>query len=73
MEIAAIRFVEPAVTIAFDSDASQAVSERKKAFADAARGGYLVAGAHLPFPGIGHVRAERGAYVWVPIDYTTAR
>ena len=73
MEIAAIQFVEPGVTIAFDSDASQAASERTKAYADAARARYLVAGAHLPFPGIGHVRAERGVHVWVPIDYNTVR
>jgi hypothetical protein len=31
--------------------------------------GDLVAGAHLPFPGIGHVRAERVGYTWLPIDY----
>ncbi len=30
----------------------------------------LVAGAHLPFPGIGHVRAEgKNSYTWVPIDF----
>jgi len=25
---------------------------------------------HLPFPGIGHVRAEaKGSYAWVPIEF----
>ena len=38
-------------------------------FADAAKQGYLVAGAHLPFPGIGHIRSEGKGYVWVPLNY----
>jgi len=30
----------------------------------------LVAGMHLPFPGIGHVRADgKGSYSWVPIEF----
>jgi hypothetical protein len=30
----------------------------------------LVVGMHLPFPGIGHVRAEgKGSYSWVPIEF----
>jgi hypothetical protein len=30
----------------------------------------LVAGMHLPFPGLGHVRAEgKGSYAWVPIEF----
>jgi len=30
----------------------------------------LVAGMHLPFPGIGHIRAEgEGSYAWVPIEF----
>ncbi len=32
--------------------------------------GSLVAGAHLPFPGIGHIRSEgQGSYAWVPIMF----
>jgi len=45
----------------------------RKAYADAAKGRFLVAGAHLPFPGIGHLRSEGKGYAWVPVDYTTAR
>ena len=30
----------------------------------------LVAGMHLPFPGIGHVREDgKGRYSWVPIEF----
>jgi glyoxylase-like metal-dependent hydrolase (beta-lactamase superfamily II) len=31
--------------------------------------GTWVAGAHLPFPGIGHVRAESSGYAWLPANY----
>jgi hypothetical protein len=31
---------------------------------------YWIAGAHLSFPGIGHVRASRDGYLWIPANYT---
>jgi glyoxylase-like metal-dependent hydrolase (beta-lactamase superfamily II) len=68
-EIAAIQFAEPTVTMTFDSDGPESVRARMQLYADAAQGRYLVAGSHLSFPGIGHVRAEGQAYSWVPIDY----
>ena len=73
MEVAAIQFVEPGVTILFDIDGRTAAGQRPKAYADAAAGRYFVAASHLPFPGIGHVRAERVGYAWVPIPYDTVR
>lgn len=69
MEVEAIQFIDPAVTILFDSDGPEAASQRPKAYAAAAAGGYLVAASHLPFPGIGHLRAERIGYAWLPIPY----
>ena len=73
MHVASVQFGQPQITIAFDSDSKAAAVQRKKAYADAAKGGFLVAGAHLPFPGIGHLRAEGKSYAWVPIDYNTIR
>ncbi|MEP7301494.1 MAG: MBL fold metallo-hydrolase [Caldimonas sp.] len=73
MHVAAVQFPKPAVTIAFDVDSLAAAGQRKKAYADAARGGYLVAAAHLPFPGIGHLRADGRGYAWVPVDYAPVR
>jgi glyoxylase-like metal-dependent hydrolase (beta-lactamase superfamily II) len=73
MHVAAVQFAQPQVTISFDSDSKSAAIQRKKAYADAAKGGFLVAGAHLPFPGIGHIRAEGRGYVWVPVDYQQIR
>jgi len=70
MHVAAVQFPNPDVTITFDSDPKAAAQQRKKAYADAARGGYLVGSAHLPFPGLGHLRAEGKGYHFVPVDYT---
>ncbi|MEO6364220.1 MAG: hypothetical protein ABIO71_13395 [Caldimonas sp.] len=68
-----VQFPEPQVTTAFDTDSSAAAAQRIKAYADAARGRYLVAASHLPFPGIGHIRADGKGYAWVPIDWNAIR
>lgn len=73
MHVAAVQFPRPEVTIAFDTDSKAAAAQRKKAFADAAKGGYWVASAHLPFPGIGHLRAEGKGYVFVPVNYAPVK
>jgi len=66
----AVQFAKPEVAIEFDSDPKQAVVARKRIFAQAAREKLMVAGMHLPFPGIGHVRREaKGGYAWVPAEF----
>ncbi|OZI27216.1 MBL fold metallo-hydrolase [Bordetella genomosp. 7] len=65
----AVQFARPEVAIEFDVDSAQAIASRKKVFADAARDKLWVAGAHLPFPGLGHVRADGHGYAWVPAEY----
>ena len=57
------------MTISFDTDSAKAAAERKKVFADAAERSDWVAGAHLSFPGIGHLRAESSGYTFVPVNY----
>jgi hypothetical protein len=29
-----------------------------------------MAGAHLSFPGLGHLRAEGKGYDWIPLNFT---
>jgi glyoxylase-like metal-dependent hydrolase (beta-lactamase superfamily II) len=70
IHVAAVQFAEPSVTIQFDTDPKAAAVQRKKAFADAARRGYWVAGAHLSFPGLGHIRTDGKAYGFVPANYS---
>lgn len=65
----ALQYDQPQVTVSFDVDQAQAAATRALAFADAADQGYLVAGAHHAFPGIGHVRRDETNYDWVPLVY----
>lgn len=65
----AVQFSRPEVSIEFDTDAKQAIASRKKILAEAATKQLWIAGAHLPFPGIGHVRSSKPGYAWVPVEY----
>jgi glyoxylase-like metal-dependent hydrolase (beta-lactamase superfamily II) len=73
VHVAAVQFPDPSVTIKFDSDSKAAAVQRKKAFADAAKNGYLIGAAHLPFPGLGHLKAEGKGYRFIPANYTVIR
>ncbi|MBC8058998.1 MAG: MBL fold metallo-hydrolase [Rhizobiales bacterium] len=70
MHVAAVQFANPAVTIQFDTDSKAAATQRKRAYAEAARQGYLVGSSHLSFPGLGHLRAEGKGYRFVPLNYS---
>lgn len=70
---AAVQFARPTVAIEFDTDKTQAVRTRQKIFAYAAKEKLLVAGMHLPFPGIGHVRQDGKRYSWVPVEFGPLR
>ena len=68
---AAVQFPRPEVAVSFDSDPKQAVAVRQGLFRRAAENKSFVAGMHLPFPGIGRLRADgKGGYVWVPVEYS---
>lgn len=66
----ALQFDVPSVTIQFDTDSKAAVVQRKNAFAQAAKEGFLVGASHIPFPGLGHLRLDGKRYVWVPMNYS---
>ena len=67
------RLLKDKARAAQNGSQSRLFLQSAKAYADAAQGRYLVAGAHLPFPGIGHIRADGKGYAWVPVDYNTIR
>jgi|EndMetStandDraft_5_1072996.scaffolds.fasta_scaffold66234_2 glyoxylase-like metal-dependent hydrolase (beta-lactamase superfamily II) len=69
---AEVQFADPSVTIDYDVDPEQAIASRSRALANAAQEGYLVGGAHLSFPGLGHVRLQQGTYTWVPAPYRSS-
>lgn len=72
IHVGAVQFAHPDVTIHFDSDSAAAEQSRLQLLADASSHGYLIAGAHLSFPGLGHIQASgHGSYAWVPVSYRT--
>jgi glyoxylase-like metal-dependent hydrolase (beta-lactamase superfamily II) len=83
MHVAAAQFPNPSVTINFDADSPAAARQRARFFAEAANKKYMVGGAHLSFPGLGHLLAngpvagsdsKSGAgnlsYSFVPVVYS---
>jgi glyoxylase-like metal-dependent hydrolase (beta-lactamase superfamily II) len=73
IHVTAVQLDDPAVTIAFDSDAKAAALTRDKVFSQAAKNGDLIGASHIQFPGLGHLRAVGKKYQWVPVNFTQAR
>lgn len=73
MHVSAVQFPDPAVTIRYDSNSKEAAASRQKVFAEAASQGYWVGGAHIAFPGLGHLVKAGAGYAWVPVNYPQAR
>jgi glyoxylase-like metal-dependent hydrolase (beta-lactamase superfamily II) len=64
---AAVQFARPDVTWAFDEDPAQARRSRLALMEQAVTAGWLVAGAHLPDPGIGRIERAGGGYAFRPV------
>ncbi|MGY8681706.1 MBL fold metallo-hydrolase [Bradyrhizobium sp. UFLA05-153] len=74
VHVAAVQFEDPSVTIGYDVDVGEAQHVHELAFADAAENGHLVGGAHISFPGLGHVRRNgEKAYAYVPLNYSQGK
>lgn len=73
VHIGAVQFARPEVAMAFDTDNKPAIASRKAMWAQAAKEKWLLAGAHVSFPGLGHVRPEGRGYAWVPVEYSPIR
>lgn len=52
-----------------DDEKEQAVETRKRLLTMAADHRLLVAGYHMPFPGLGHVERLDGSFRWLPASY----
>ncbi len=63
----AMQFEHPEWAIAFDTDTNLAISTRRKVFDMVTADKVTVAGAHLPFPGIGHVSKAGATYRYEPL------
>ncbi|GHU54116.1 MBL fold metallo-hydrolase [Bacteroidia bacterium] len=56
----------PEVTLSFDSNPKQAVQTRKSILEYVAKNKIRVAGAHIPFPAIGHIAVGKEGYDFIP-------
>ncbi len=65
---AAVQFARPEVSWTFDDDQAQARATRAALMDQAISEGFLVAGGHLPFPGIGRIEEAGDAFVFHPVD-----
>ena len=70
IHVGAVQFARPSVAMKFDSDSTAAIAARLKTFDAVAKGGYWVAASHLSFPAIGHIRADKVGYTWLPANYS---
>ncbi|MBN1910803.1 MAG: MBL fold metallo-hydrolase, partial [Pirellulales bacterium] len=75
----AIQLARPDVFVVYDADSPKAVASRKKLLVKLAADGTLIAGAHLPFPGLGRLRADGpyhydapARYAWVPVLFSSS-
>jgi glyoxylase-like metal-dependent hydrolase (beta-lactamase superfamily II) len=57
-------------TVVFDIDHAAAAAMRKQLFPTLASEGALIAGPHMPFPGMGRLRKQASGYVWAPVIFT---
>jgi glyoxylase-like metal-dependent hydrolase (beta-lactamase superfamily II) len=57
-------------TVVFDIDHPTAAAMRKRLFPSLASEAALIAGPHMPFPGMGRLRKQAGGYVWAPVIFT---
>lgn len=70
----AVQMARPDVSIDFDTDQIKAVVTRTVLFKRLAKEKTIVAGMHMPFPGLGRVRADSpNTYTWVPLAYAPLR
>ncbi|MER7443456.1 MBL fold metallo-hydrolase [Micromonospora avicenniae] len=64
-----VQLPHPQVSIAIDNEPDLAVRARSNVFELVTEHRWWVAAAHLPFPGVGHLRRADGAYAWVPAHF----
>ncbi len=66
---AALQFTDPERATALDTDQALGIATRKRVFDMTATDRLLIAGAHLPFPGVGHVARAASGYAYVPAEW----
>ncbi len=68
-----VQFARPAVTIGFDVEPDAAARTRERILDQVVADRTMIAGSHIDFPGLGHVKRDGGGYrlVAAPYPYQT--
>jgi glyoxylase-like metal-dependent hydrolase (beta-lactamase superfamily II) len=69
MHVAPVQFPRPEITVAFDHNQDNARARRKELFEMAAKENMLIGAVHLPFPGIGRLRAKDSGFTYEPLPW----
>jgi glyoxylase-like metal-dependent hydrolase (beta-lactamase superfamily II) len=69
IHVAAVQLAHPEVSLLWDYNQQEAVSERELLLNRFAKERTLIAGAHITYPGVGRVLKHQAGYVWVPIEF----
>lgn len=67
LHVAAVQFPHPEYSLIYDADVKQAVHRRRHVLNRAATEKWLIAGMHIPFPGIGSVVKSGKGFNFVPV------
>ncbi|SFA70606.1 MBL fold metallo-hydrolase [Selenomonas ruminantium] len=73
LHIKGIQLIHPEISSIFDSDQKGAIKTREEMLPKLAARKQLIAGSHLPFPGIGHIDKQDGKYLFHPVEYQVFR
>jgi len=65
-----VQLRHPDITVVFDNDHAAAAATRNQLLPTLAREGVMIAGPHMPFPGMGRLRKEANGYVWAPVIFS---
>lgn len=69
LHVQAVQLPRPDITIAYDVDPSHARQTRVRQLDSLSHDRAVIAGAHIPFPGLGQVRRQGEGYQFVPVDH----
>lgn len=70
LHVAPVQFPRPEITVAFDWNQDLARTRRRELFDLMSNESILIGAAHLPFPGIGRLRArDGGAFAYEPLPW----
>jgi glyoxylase-like metal-dependent hydrolase (beta-lactamase superfamily II) len=65
-----VQLQHPEVTAIFDVDQNAAAATRNQLLPKLASEDVVIAGPHMNFPGLGHLRKEGSGYGWAPLVFT---